>query len=1259
MKNKKAFSLLLGLSLALPYPVVAAYAADNVSEDEIQEEIVSVEQPTAPEPPAPPETDDDQPYLYASTDYFSTALPNIHPEIELPPKYDLRKLGLVSSIKNQGDLGTCWAHALLGSIETDLISDYPDIDLSERYLATLIVSKEYGDGSESFEEGSDARTAFGLLTNQIGAVSENVAPYNDEYTIDRPRDGLKEQTEFLVTDVQAFRFFANNVDDLDTEQYKTNLRAVKEAIYSGHAAYITMDFDEDNMVDHGTKALFNNFDPYAEREHGHAVTIVGYDDNYSAENFLIRPPYDGAWLIKNSWGLNRGDYGYYWVSYWDDTFNKVYTVDAVPVPSYDHLYSNDDFGTSGTFSADEDGDNDIFISNEYKAEESGFITDIMMNCAVPNDNYKITVYTGLSDPTNPISGEPHECGSGVMEHVGYQTIKLSQPVHINEGERFAVVVEISGEKGYHVACESSFDTMKDNVAYSQWGSESVDSENIISEERILDTFNSGQSFFSTDGQNWNDLYNLYLTSQNYNGFTGNLCLRALVSNEGKIQFSSYNNALPPGTDITLSSADGSDIFYSVDGGEYQKYTAPIKFSGEMTLSAYAEGYEDDVYTHHYDEKCAGASSILITNEYDVKYADLSGETDIVLSPFESNAKLRPITTGTLRYGDNVVGSYEDLAIPCGLKPFSFTVTAEEEGLKPTEYKFNARYQYEEHFSEGFWTQSLEKGYYYFSDDGISGYHVDRISGKKEDLTYTIADNILTIKTADSVRKGYIASDSMYARILWDDNTEEHLNSFYDNGGEYKLYTIPEICSMATDYVTQTTGKAPKKVSAEFDDNNNFIITVIDDSGNKKIYETYAETAIAKDENGNIFDFKKVPVDTGVKSFTPGIWSVSSSYLYPDVLCYYYFAPNGKDGKFIDLTDGRISDFTFSLNDGQFRMYYDYDNDMFNSAAAEVYKDSATLKYQAGGTNYLEYVQAIDIDDFRFINNNDLKTLASEYYEAYNCAIAKFDRIEQIDSSTVAIYMANGCDEECSMIGYQVDRFTGKGVDQDGNKIDLYAPVERSDTHFRKGIWKCIDTEYNSLIGYYWFDDKGETSVFADIFNGYRYNIQYRILNSQGIISEDGQKQMIGCNETKDGYELIYTDAKGYQTSRTLIFVKEAEKDELKFYNAIDLGAMAVNDYQMKNSPSAPVVIGASGIDENGNIRFHLTNPKTCEEYGVYTIDSMTGKGTDINGEAVDLPQTGLNSPANLLTMISAFIMSVFGIFSVKRSGILRLRKKEE
>ena len=105
-------------------------------------------------------------------------------EYDLPSSVDLRKRGMVSKVRNQGERGTCWAHASLGTIENSMLDSEPDADLSEMYLAYM-ASRELG--GEVGEGHSSAETEA-FLANWIGPVYEYTAPYDEEYSSSLSRE---------------------------------------------------------------------------------------------------------------------------------------------------------------------------------------------------------------------------------------------------------------------------------------------------------------------------------------------------------------------------------------------------------------------------------------------------------------------------------------------------------------------------------------------------------------------------------------------------------------------------------------------------------------------------------------------------------------------------------------------------------------------------------------------------------------------------------------------------------------------------------------------------------------------------------------------------------------------------------------------------------------------------------------------------------------------------------------------------------------
>lgn len=83
----------------------------------------------------------------------------------------------------------------------------------------------------------------------------------------------------------------------------------------------------------------------------HAIAVVGWDDNYPAENFINTPPGNGAWLCKDSAGPDVKDFdgttsnGYEWISYYEGTLNGATAFEMVAYDENEKVYYEPDGGT--------------------------------------------------------------------------------------------------------------------------------------------------------------------------------------------------------------------------------------------------------------------------------------------------------------------------------------------------------------------------------------------------------------------------------------------------------------------------------------------------------------------------------------------------------------------------------------------------------------------------------------------------------------------------------------------------------------------------------------------------------------------------------------------------------------------------------------------------------------------------------------------------------------------------------------------------
>ena len=629
----------------------------------------------------------------------------------LPASCDLRTRGLASSVKDQISYETSWAFSALNSIETQEIATDPRIDLSEWHLAYYTYFNNFGypySTDNLFNASTyDAQQETGILTSWIGPVSENKAEMCGDESITNSMlsmDEVRAQAEYHVTDALNFGYdVPEDREALGDAAFAAQRNALKTRICDGQVIDVSFKYKASCFAPETNAYCYTDTaeEGDAPEVFWHSVSIVGYDDAFPAANFTADPGMDGAWLCKDSFGTGYGDHGYFWLSYADPSMDDIYVIFAESAKVHNRLCQHDAFGNSGKFAADlENGDASVMAANVFTADADGYLTSVMF-CNVEYDtDVEFTVYTGLTDPGNPVSGTVSGSQNVFMTELGYQTIDLEAPVALKKGEQFAVVAKISGETAAsRIPCEFATHT---GITHPDGSNDAYDS--IFSMEMLGRDFAQGQSFYSTDGTYWYDLFNaepIQTASAVDTGISspsedaadadvqdtgveitattmriGNICMKAVTRDSGTVTLSDYHENLLPGEKITLTNDDQAPIYYSLDGTSWSLYEEPIAFpegEAEMEISAYADlevvgkGNDKTLYTQKYTVKKSAVSSILCIEADSSDYA-LFDEADPDVLHYSVPAgtesiEILPISAGTLTIGGKTYTSGQTISVP--------------------------------------------------------------------------------------------------------------------------------------------------------------------------------------------------------------------------------------------------------------------------------------------------------------------------------------------------------------------------------------------------------------------------------------------------------------------------------------------------------------------------------------------------------------------------------------------------------------------
>lgn len=349
-------------------------------------------------------------------------------------------------IRNQNPYGSCWAFSSLTMGETAAKKQGIDKDLSELHLAYFSYNSVNdplgglaGDsntciGDNFMERGGNLYFSGKVLANWVGAADEAVAPYENAATA--ITSGLDSSIAYKDS---------MHLQGAYTLSLSMDAQLVKEYIKKNGSVGVS--------YGHYSNADFYNAENnayYCHSEDGlpnHAVTVVGWDDNFAATNFTVQPEGNGAWLIRNSWGhTDYSQYGYFWISYYDKTLeDAAYVFEFENADNYDHNYQYDGamyenyIGFNGTTQTA-----NIFTPS-VRNGNGEVLSAVGISVGSVNTDYTIQVYTNLTDGRNPESGTliPQATTSGKTTAEGYYTVPLNYPVTLRNNAPFAVVVTLS------------------------------------------------------------------------------------------------------------------------------------------------------------------------------------------------------------------------------------------------------------------------------------------------------------------------------------------------------------------------------------------------------------------------------------------------------------------------------------------------------------------------------------------------------------------------------------------------------------------------------------------------------------------------------------------------------------------------------------------------------------------------------------------------------------------------------------------------
>jgi C1A family cysteine protease len=488
-----------------------------------------------------------------------------------PDSFDLRTSypeNFVTSIKYQLG-GTCWTHGTLASMESNLLmTDLWSYYGEEGEPALAEYHLDWWNGFNDFNNDDITVQGAGIEVHQGGDYLMASAYFSRGEGAVREVDGQLYDTPPDRSSNEYHYYYPRDVEFYDVGDNLENIDEVKQKIMENGAIATCM------TASAGYTIEYIHYQPTATSElPNHSIAIVGWNDS-----LLTQAPEKGAWLCKNSYSIDWGFEGYFWISYYDKYAGRHPEMGAVSFLNveamrYENVYFHDYHGWRDTYTTIDEA------FNKFVSTQDEYINAVSFYTAKDSATYTVKIYDDFT--TGTLQNEL-ESKTGYIEHKGFHTIDLDNSVQVSNGDDFYIYLDLSvGGQSYD---------------------ETSDIPTLLGAKSkvIVESKASADESYYFEGGIWKDLYNN--TTIDYPG-TANFCIKALTNpvflNMGSptnVQISldavnvyiTWDNVLNANTYYVYSSDDPYGVFTYVSTVTTNSWTGKLDTSTKKFYYIIAE-----------------------------------------------------------------------------------------------------------------------------------------------------------------------------------------------------------------------------------------------------------------------------------------------------------------------------------------------------------------------------------------------------------------------------------------------------------------------------------------------------------------------------------------------------------------------------------------------------------------------------------------------------------------------------------------------